>query len=214
MPDPSTRPDVAELRRLAAEATAGRWSIELQHKGSEWTAIGEPIAVVGGEACGEEVEYVIGRTCDFGPHGVQQTAANAHFIGAACNAAIPLADALEAAERDIQDLAMLVRRLCRRVDKWRGDNNDPVVQQARAYLWRRGLRGSILRDADLSAADTLEAERWVPVAERLPGVGLAVYLVLSNGKCDLASYAGYWCDRRGHVIRPTHWRPLPQAPKE
>jgi hypothetical protein len=62
--------------------TPGSWSVE-QNRGQPSTAIGEPVAVVGGEATGEDVEFVVGRTCDFGPHGTEQTTANARLIAAA-----------------------------------------------------------------------------------------------------------------------------------
>ncbi len=62
--------------------TPGPWELELQKTSAVFTAIGEPVAVVGGEATGEDVEFVIGRLCDYGEHGVEQTTANAHLVAA------------------------------------------------------------------------------------------------------------------------------------
>jgi hypothetical protein len=57
--------------------------MERQVAGQCSTAIGSPIAIVGGEATGEAVEFVVGRLCDYGPHGDEQTEANARLIAAA-----------------------------------------------------------------------------------------------------------------------------------
>ena len=62
--------------------TPGPWHCE-QDLDQDYTAIGEPIAIVGGEECVETVRFVVGRFCDYGPHGEQQTAANARLIAAA-----------------------------------------------------------------------------------------------------------------------------------
>jgi hypothetical protein len=63
--------------------TSGPWYCEKQYPDAVATAIGEPIAIVGGEDCCEDVEFIIGRTCDYGPHGNEQTEANARLIAAA-----------------------------------------------------------------------------------------------------------------------------------
>lgn len=65
--------------------TPGGWHCEKQHPDAEFTGIGEPVCVVGGEATGENVEFIIGRGCDFGPHGREQTEQNARLITAAVN---------------------------------------------------------------------------------------------------------------------------------
>lgn len=43
------------------------------------------------------------------------------------------------------DLAMLVRRLCRRISKKNCREDDDVVKAALDYLQRKGLRGNLLR---------------------------------------------------------------------
>jgi hypothetical protein len=62
--------------------TPGPWHLDKEHDG-EYTMIGEPIAIVGGEETGESVRFTVGRTCDYGPHGNDQTEANARLIAAA-----------------------------------------------------------------------------------------------------------------------------------
>lgn len=58
---------------------------------------------------------------------------------AALNSAAALAEGTGEADAERRDLAMLVRRLCRRCD-------DPkLVEQANDYLRRKGLQGSPLR---------------------------------------------------------------------
>ena len=65
-----------------ASHTPGKWHCEEQIASQYYTGIGEPVCVVGGEATGEPVEFVIGRSCDYGPHGAVQTEANARLIAA------------------------------------------------------------------------------------------------------------------------------------
>lgn len=63
--------------------TPGPWRIEKQDPNADFTAIGGPIAVVGGEATYENIEFVIGESGDWGPHGDAVTTANAYLIAAA-----------------------------------------------------------------------------------------------------------------------------------
>jgi hypothetical protein len=81
----------------------------------------------------------------------------------------------------------------------------------------------------IAAANRAEAERWIPVSERLPerenGTDYSPQVLTTDGKkceCTRFSYwpevmrrddgdIGYW--NNSH-ISPTHWRPLPAAPKE
>ncbi len=80
-----------------SEHTPTPWHLEKQDPCDMGTAIGEPIAVIGGEATGEGVEFVLGRCCDFGPHGNEQTEANARLIHRAVNAHDDLLGACKAA---------------------------------------------------------------------------------------------------------------------
>ena len=84
------------------EHIPGPWHLERQHPEEVTTAIGEPIAVIGGEATGEAVEFVVGRCCDFGPHGNEQTEANARLIAAAPETAEQRDALLEACKRMLQ----------------------------------------------------------------------------------------------------------------
>jgi len=63
--------------------TPGPWRLEKQVAGRDWTSIGAPVATVGGEALCESVEFIVGTVSDFGPHGEQETEANARLIAAA-----------------------------------------------------------------------------------------------------------------------------------
>ena len=66
-----------------SKSTPGPWILEKQHSDMEFTAIGSPIAVVGGDQCREAVEFVIGKAKDWGPDGDDVTTANARLIAAA-----------------------------------------------------------------------------------------------------------------------------------
>lgn len=57
----------------------------------------------------------------------------------------------------IADLSMLVRRLCRRIDKL--STADPIVAQATDYLFRKGLQGSPALEENCHALMTLCEER-------------------------------------------------------
>lgn len=72
-----------------------------------------------------------------------------------------------------------------------------------------------------------EAERWIPVTERLPEVGEEFVLVCVNGRyhnikfagaAEIAMYDedGWWIEAYPEWKNPrvTHWMPLPDAPKE
>lgn len=74
------KPENEQTPRATICYTPGPWTLEQQRENQWGTAIGEPVAVVGGEATGEPVEFVIGRTCDFGPHGADMTEANARIV--------------------------------------------------------------------------------------------------------------------------------------
>ena len=55
---------------------------------------------------------------------------------------------LETAERDRQDMAMLIRRLLRKVPLSHNGTiiNAEIIEQTKDYLKRKGLTGSILRE--------------------------------------------------------------------
>jgi hypothetical protein len=58
-----------------------------------------------------------------------------------------------------------------------------------------------------------EAQRWIPVSERLPHEGKTV--ILTNGSVVETGdhYEGVWF-LNGHAVKNiTHWRPLPPLPK-
>lgn len=79
------------------------WHLE-EDKGHPFSAIGEDIAIVGGEETGEGVRFVIGRFCDFGPHGNEQTEANARLIHRAVNSHEALVGACKAALAELIDM--------------------------------------------------------------------------------------------------------------
>ncbi|MHC1696435.1 MAG: DUF551 domain-containing protein [Eubacteriales bacterium] len=78
------------------------------------------------------------------------------------------------------------------------------------------LAGAILKHvAQLEAelAELREAERWIPVEERLPEEVLPAIVVNKKGQVHEALYYGGEWLYFGEVADVTHWRPLPQPPE-
>jgi hypothetical protein len=57
----------------------GRWDIVRQERGV-YDILGGPIAVIGGKATDEQIEFVVGTRRDDGHHGTKMTTANAYLI--------------------------------------------------------------------------------------------------------------------------------------
>ena len=70
-----------------------------------------------------------------------------------------------------------------------------------------------------SRVQELEAEqRWIPISENLPDDSNRVLIRMSNHHTVIASYffiSNKWVnDCEATVLNVTHWRPLPQPPKD
>jgi hypothetical protein len=66
--------------------TAGPWKLEKLPLSAEFTIIGSPICLIGGEENYEPDDagrYVVGTVGDYGEHGAEVCKANAHLIAAA-----------------------------------------------------------------------------------------------------------------------------------
>lgn len=97
--------------------------------------------------------------------------------------------------------------------------NEEAIEQLR-YL-KHGVKAESEQDDALDLAITaLERDRWISVEERLPE-NADIYL------CTLMSYAGkfryidtlkyiggFFYENGVGTDRVTHWRPLPEPPKE
>lgn len=87
-------------------------------------------------------------------------------------------------------------------------------------LWRR----EECQDASCFQLDGCDyyreaAARWIPVTERLPDKGQAV-LAFGTRSCTTGQFRGtgsepwFWWWKGNTIKRVTHWKPLPEPPKE
>lgn len=71
----------------------------------------------------------------------------------------------------------------------------------------------IMAITNAPVVDAVQAQRWIPVTERLPD---RKYFCLTTRKGDV--YVEFWngviFSERNRCAQPTHWMPLPEAPKE
>ena len=73
--------------------------------------------------------------------------------------------------------------------------------------------GLTLAQAMIINAPTIEAPRWIPVSERLPKKRCAC-LTARKGDVSVETWNGVLFSERNHHGQPTHWMPLPDAPKD
>jgi hypothetical protein len=98
-------------------------------------------------------------------------------------------------------------------------------------LYPYALMTGLARQLELSLSQCREAQRWIPVSERLPEIGEKVFIsIWAHNRTDterlqMIGYIGKpheygeWWHEDGFLgdsetYTPTHWRPLPSAPKE
>jgi hypothetical protein len=91
-----------------------------------------------------------------------------------------------------------------------------IIARADYHVDINGDMDSELIDAANMAIEALEAQRWIPVSERLPDTS-GYLLVVNKGYLPyIASYHlsnnEFVCD--DGVCFPTHWMPLPEQPQE
>jgi hypothetical protein len=77
------------------------------------------------------------------------------------------------------------------------------------------------KSLELSLSQCREAQRWIPVSERLPEEYTPVLIAISGVDQPVIAqvHRGYWMDvgACGYDFEQddvTHWQPLPSAPKE
>lgn len=80
----------------------------------------------------------------------------------------------------------------------------------------------------IEAADAIEeltdrnVGKWIPVTERLPGMGEVVLVYGKRGGIYTAEHnrngrwpGSFWkLNSKSHYCEPTHWMPLPEPPKD
>ena len=80
-----------------------------------------------------------------------------------------------------------------------------------------------LEAADARIAELEEAQRWIPVSERLPEDRVTILAAFNNREILTAKYykyyegfgsvENYWRIEGWHSGNVTHWMPLPQPPE-
>ena len=89
---------------------------------------------------------------------------------------------------------------------------------AELLMWKSLAAEKLDRIAELE-----EAQRWIPVSERLPEDRATVLVAFKNREILTATYYGhyegfggvenYWDIEGWHSGEVTHWMPLPQPPE-
>ena len=82
------------------------------------------------------------------------------------------------------------------------------------------------QSADHLISNGVTVQKWIPVSERLPEVGIDVLVIKDNGDRNMAVWRlyrtipnaqPYWEDEVGDGLvlkAASHWMPLPEPPKE
>ncbi len=83
---------------------------------------------------------------------------------------------------------------------------------ARTYT-RDELAQSMLTRLATRLKELVEERRWVPVGERLPGVGVSVLAIDDDGIAVHWWEGHRWCSEKFCYTCPTHWMPLPSGPE-
>lgn len=84
------------------------------------------------------------------------------------------------------------------------------------------LCNPILMEKAADAIEELQKPQWISVEERLPGTGEVVLVYGKRGGIYTAEHnrngrwpGSFWkLNSKSHHCEPTHWRPLPEPPKE
>lgn len=64
--------------------------------------------------------------------------------------------------------------------------------------------------------DSDGVNRWIPVSDRLPKVGMRVIVCRDEGKVEQGIFlgaSGFWKVFGANTKKVTHWQPLPEPPK-
>ena len=123
---------------------------------------------------------------------------------------------------DNELVVMALRRQCENCrERKRCDNGISVIPRCYIFDAITLIETLLAENAELK-----EAQRWVPVSERLPEEPYGCLLIVEEDdhggeprKVLLPYFAGYdgdgWNDGDGQRVpfEVTHWQPLPQPPK-
>lgn len=92
-----------------------------------------------------------------------------------------------------------------------------ILEAGKEWERQRDEFNSIEHELETRIAELEQAQRWIPVSERLPEEYRIEVLALSHGAPIIASYItkyDMWYAPFVDRLSVTHWMPIPQPPED
>lgn len=187
---------IAEAREIDRMATPGPWrrhdtdSYAEIHNGDTWGKDLSPIALVG---CADDANFI---------------ARSRTLLPALC-------DALEQAQATLEQTWEwdMYKAALKEIERLRKELAALASESVKRDIALAKLEAEVM-----AAIEAQNAQRWIPVTERLPEHNGFVLVITDNGTCepfvgwmrnDKVWFANGFCI----VNNVTHWQPLPEPPK-
>jgi len=102
---------------------------------------------------------------------------------------------------------------------------DPLCEEAAALIegleWRSKVHANVIARLSAEVERLRDGRGWIPLSDRQPAMGDRVMLgnapdqwVAAGEKVLTGAYLHWEDDGGDDMNEPTHWMPMPEAPKE